>query len=347
MIVEIPDAADFSRASINLLNLAWQVAFGSLDAFENSNVIHPLDLPSRQLLRDDGSIVEIGGPDLSFTPEQRAAAELEYWRRSQPALGNALSLIQQAIELAFKGRIATVSPFLLIVRDARDFPRGSTEHDIPFSAFRTLDAADLMRVHNSVCSDRLSDDFGIRWDQIRRQRNALIHSVAPKTDLLHPLSLIENLLAVSKTMHGDKSWFRHRLDYALNDEIEAAYEPDPPQRYGSVLVEFSTVIAYLGPRRLREHFGLDCRARSYICVHCMADCDGETWYSSDPGRHAQLAPRGPRSTNVRCGVCGRSARVMREACGYPQCKSNVLSCEAGSFGICLLCGEGRPEPEED
>jgi hypothetical protein len=48
----------------------------------------------------------------------------EYWRASQPALANAITLLQQSHEFALKGRIAAVSPFLLEAVSKRvEWPR--------------------------------------------------------------------------------------------------------------------------------------------------------------------------------------------------------------------------------
>jgi hypothetical protein len=163
VIIEIPSADDFKQASLNLLSLAWQMALESLDSYEQSEIIHPQDTPVHTFQTDDGQVHTFGGPDTRYTPEQRAAAEQLFWRRSQPMLGNALSLIQQAVEMGLKGRIAAVSPFLLIARDARDYPGNSTTRDVPFSEFRSLDAADLLRVHNTVCPARLDGEFAVFW----------------------------------------------------------------------------------------------------------------------------------------------------------------------------------------
>jgi hypothetical protein len=44
VIVKIPNATDFARASVNLLNLAWQIAVESLWAYQHSEIIHDAEL---------------------------------------------------------------------------------------------------------------------------------------------------------------------------------------------------------------------------------------------------------------------------------------------------------------
>lgn len=67
-----------------------------------------------------------------------------------PSLSSSLSLVQQAIEFFLKGAIVDTSPYLLIVDEPRNWPAGCSMQDIPFANFRTLDAQDLPRVHDTV-----------------------------------------------------------------------------------------------------------------------------------------------------------------------------------------------------
>jgi hypothetical protein len=348
VIIDLPTGQDFAQASINLLNLAWEIAIESIRAYDYSVVIHPNDMPVQNFTTEDGVIHAVGGPDTTYTPEERSAAETEFWRRSQPSLGNALALVQQSIELAIKGRIATVSPFLLIARDARDYPSGSLREDVSFSAFRTLDAADLMRAHDTFCIERLGDAFGTWWDKIRRERNSLIHSVSPGADIVRPVELLERILFANKVLHPGESWFARRLFYAENNEIQVAYHPDPKDIYGSVLVEFQNCIENLAPKTSREYFSFDHRARRYLCVACQDDCDGDSWYEYNLGNTGQINPKGAATTTLRCFLCARITSIMRVSCPSKTCRSNVLCALPGEhFKTCLTCREEWGQAEDD
>ncbi len=275
MIVEIPEAADFARASVNLLNLAWEIAVQSVRAWDHSEVMNPLVTPDFKLRLEDGTLEHHDGYKDPWTDEERAAAETEFWRRSQPSLGNGLSLVQQSIELALKGRIAEVSAFLLVARDARDYPKGSTTADVPFSAFRTLDASDLMRVHDTVCDRRLGDAFATFWDGVRRERNAIIHSVSPSAPIVRPERLMALAFVVSRALHPGKTWFHHRLHYAMTDESQVAFRSDPKETFARILDEFKDAIGSLDSTFLKQQIGLDPKSRTYSCVACRADADDE------------------------------------------------------------------------
>ena len=122
MIVDVPIPGQFHTAGVNQLYLAWKIAIGTQQA-----------------------LTRIGA-----AAEDREAAD-EYWHSVQPELANAYSLIQQAMEMALKGRIAAVSPFLLLSRDPREGLEGVDTKDISFGEFHTINASDLLKVHN--CSE--------------------------------------------------------------------------------------------------------------------------------------------------------------------------------------------------
>jgi hypothetical protein len=127
VITEIPTAADLSEFGLSYLDLAWDAGVELGAAFWEAKVES----------WDDGGAKE------------------EFWRASQPTLGNAFALVHQAQEFALKSRIAAVSPYLLLTRDVRDWPKGSDTGNTPFSQFRTIDAGDLPRLCNIVSGSRL------------------------------------------------------------------------------------------------------------------------------------------------------------------------------------------------
>jgi len=178
MITDLPTADTFKARSINLLNLAWEVAL-SIQIQHDQAIAEA----AAHNAESEGNVV--------WTEDDLKRQTETFWKRSQAELQNAHSLIHQAIELGLKSLICEVSPFLLIVREARDYPT----QDTPFAKFRTIDAADLLRVANSVCATRLPDDFEPLWTTIREARNVNMHSVKGG-DGLKPDELVRNILLV-------------------------------------------------------------------------------------------------------------------------------------------------------
>jgi hypothetical protein len=300
MITEIPTAAEFTEQGVNHLHLAWEIGISLLGELSNA--------------LDQGDVDEETSKD--------------YWRLSQPALGNAFALIQQAQEFLLKGRIAAVSPFLLLSREARDWPRRCDMQDSPFSAFRMSDAADLLRIHNTVAMARLPADFAKFYEEVRHQRNAIMH-FGLKGRTIDVTNVLVAILQTHASLVEGRSWPLLRWDYLNSDRISTLYSSS--DHAGDLLLtEFETLISALKPASARRYLGFDSRARRYICPVCM----GRTEYIDHRPALAQLRPNTPNSDEVYCFVCECTTAVIRESCPVKACKSNVLS---DVDGTCLVC----------
>jgi hypothetical protein len=102
LITEIPTPEEFAEAALNHLHLAWDIGITLVAELE---------------------------PGLGTWDELNKEIAEEYWRLSQPVLANSLALIQQAQEFALKGKIASRSPFLLLSRDPREWPKRCDKRD--------------------------------------------------------------------------------------------------------------------------------------------------------------------------------------------------------------------------
>ncbi|MCW1996600.1 hypothetical protein [Bradyrhizobium diazoefficiens] len=296
MIVEVPTSDDFLVAGTNALNLAWSIVVGLPGELENAQVAEW---------------------------DEAGEATEEYWQKSQTSLGNALTLVQQGFELLLKSRIAAVNPFLLLSREVRDWP-ASDKKDISFADFRTVDAADLIKLHNSVCTDTLEADFIELYGLVRRRRNQIIHHGKDKKPI-HVVELIEAILTCVSRLAPSTRWMKQRAEYKNNDNYSVAYSND---WLTDVLCgEAEIVINLLGASSLKKFFGFDKKARRYFCPECASSVDG------DRSSLAHLRPNTPASTTLFCIVCDDVHDVERKNCIAKDCKSNVISVE----GACLTC----------
>jgi hypothetical protein len=157
MVVDVPTASDFDSACTSSLNMAWQTAYDLLYQEELA------DIPTWD---DDGTVTD------------------DYWQSAQPILRNALGLVQQAHELGLKGKLAVVSPYLLISQDASRWPGGSGP--VSFSSFRTVDAVDLPRAMELFLSP-LSARFRELYEDVRKKRNTFAHGVSKGESRHRPL----------------------------------------------------------------------------------------------------------------------------------------------------------------
>jgi hypothetical protein len=299
LITEIPLSSDFMRSSLDIMNLAWSVA---------TEII--IELYDSQEADFDEDITT------------------EYWKKSQPALGNAFALIQQAQEMALKGKIAEISPFLLIGRDPREWPRRCDQVDIPFSSFRMANAADLIKIYNSVCpsTQRLGEDFREFFDKVRRQRNSIMHlggfGMSIKVE-----ELLTNVLLTNEYLHPGAKWIKRRRDHLENDRFSAVFLSDHVVHV--MLREFDIARRLLKPLERWRYLDLS-KARRYHCLYCQNE-------ARDFGDLIALAQLVPGRLSVKCIICEKSTIVVRKRCISQNCKSNVICADPEWGSICLLC----------
>ena len=147
MIIDIPREADYEKTALDLLNLAWESVLKLAVELDEA--------------KDYGNDV----------------AEDIYWNACQSQLATAASLVQQGFEFLLKGKIIAVSPYLLINGTPRDWPKGCTKADTPFAKFYSIDAQDLVRVHDTVANNRLPENIVTLFEDMRTLRNSIMHTV--------------------------------------------------------------------------------------------------------------------------------------------------------------------------
>ena len=300
MITEIPTSDDFRQSGTAYLNLAW-----------DSTVELALNL-------DDAHIDEW---------DTTGDVTDEYWAAAQRPLATAVTLVQQGIEFLLKARIAGVSPFLLITPNPSDWPRGCQTADTPFSEFKTIDAQDLVRVHDTVTDSRLPPEFVTRFETLRRQRNTIMHTVDRHTRFA-ATEVILSILEITESLLGKNVWVSCRRSFLENDPDAIAHTTDHVS--GVMAREFLKVIDLLQPAMLQRFFGYNKRQRRYLCYNCQLAC--ADWGLE--ARTAQLQPNSPVSKAVYCFVCEERTVVQRRSCREDDCRGNVLE---ATEGTCLTC----------
>lgn len=300
MIVDIPTSEELARSSTDLLNLAWDIGLEIVSTLKNSDV---------EDWDDDGT------------------ARQDYHSASQASLGNALAIIQQAQELGLKARIAKVSPYLLIAGDPRGWPKGCQKNDIGFGDFRTIDASDLLRVHDTVCTERAGDDFVKLFEETRRRRNLFVH-LGRQRQHDDAVNILRLVLQTVRALFPDRRWAHYRYDFSQRTGVVAVYGSDYVE--ANLVGEFKTIVDLLSADELREHFSFDAQAQRYICVNCTAE---ERSMSGEAPPFAQLRPNTPEASVLYCCVCDREYPIVRKRCTLSGCTSDVFADD----GTCLIC----------
>jgi len=330
MIVDIPSGDDFRVAAYDFLDLAWDNATQLLiDRVETAeSILIDKDLEGTVLKGDD-----------------------EYWRSAMPLLSSSLALVQQAIEFCLKGKIADVSPFLLINDKPQNWPSKCSTEDIPFSRYRTLDAQDLPRVHDTVAPIRLPTNFSKWYEDVRTRRNRIMHSVQ-KSFELRDMDIIQAVLETNEIFSGSQTWLNHRREYLteriprrINEKFMSDFSfvgEKPISRSSHVLRELQyetmTVIEMMEPSLVLRFFNFPKKQRRYLCLHCLSIRQNDYFFEYKNLEEfclntAVLVDKKPTCDRVNCIICGGTYRVNRQDCNEQECQSNVID---SHNGLCLI-----------
>jgi hypothetical protein len=122
MIIDVPDHPELKETAIGWFNLAWGTTTDALSIFQQNVEYYE----------------EHVGEEMSA--EQTDGC----WHAQRYKLNNAIALLQQAMELFLKARIAEVSPFLLIAGEPHHWPKPNADGKVSFSEFRTIDTGQPM-----------------------------------------------------------------------------------------------------------------------------------------------------------------------------------------------------------
>jgi hypothetical protein len=159
-VTDVPSYEDFSDIASDHLQLAWD---------QTANLLKTLD-------------------DTFDDYDQETKDE--YWKASRRILLTALTIAQQGVELALKGYISEVSPYLLIQNPAGKLPGSSGNSDIPFGDFKTIDAHDLVKMVTAFTNKKLSEPCRRRFEELRNNRNRIMHSIGEKISI-EPIGLLK------------------------------------------------------------------------------------------------------------------------------------------------------------
>lgn len=289
MITDIPTHEDFQESGIAFLNLAWTIV---IDLYVHT---------------------EVPNTPLSEEPELTDI----FWAAAQRPLANAASLVQQGIEFLIKSRIVEVSPFLLLDGGARDWPRGCGNSDTPYSEFRTIDAQDLPKVHDTVCVTRLPEEFVQRVSELRRIRNSIMHTVA-KSLRIQPARVLVDILETHHTLIGPGKWIACRREFIEQRPETIAYSDEYNE--GSLIHECMFLLSLLSRGEVTKYLGMSKAQRWYGCPQCMYSCRDMNFRPTT----AQLRPNDALSTTVYCFVCAETSTVSRKPCTQKECRGNVI-----------------------
>ncbi|MCW6034462.1 hypothetical protein [Pantoea sp. JK] len=307
MVINIPSAEDFYNSGEELLNFAWDAV---AKLIRNINEAEYYDVDTEEI-KD------------------------EYWEGANRTLSTSLTVIQQGVEFFLKGRIAEISPYLLIadpITKLSSYTSGAPV-SVDFSKFKTIDANDLVKIHNIFSKSTLSGALETRFNDMRERRNAIMHSVS-KSNGLTVKEVLEYLLFMHREFFPNKTWAERRVHYLEQSPDSKLYH----EEFAIVAthIEISETMKFLSKSEVLQYFGIEKNQRAYYCPKCKSEA-----YHDNPLeiKLANLCSKEPDEKKLYCPVCNLEHFVNREKCADingGSCPGNVISNE---YGMCLTCGE--------
>ncbi len=296
MFTNIPNANDYKNVGIECLVQAYKSIF-SIDNGE---------------LRPDVSREDI-------------------WKYNEIVLRTSIVLIHQGIESLLKAEIARKSPLLLIDQKRADWKTLPNSGDENFADLYTIAGNDLLRTfYASIPVNTISDDFISHFENIRIQRNKIVHGVGG--DVINPDDVLKLILWTFTYLLGKDSFWKSYKDkfykHPGHDIGDIELEDEEIQQY----VHLEYLESIVGKGELNNHFNIDLKARRYYCPDCTARSgivvsDTGSIEENPGGKWAFLLPNTPESTNIECIVCSEIFEIGRKDCNAIEgiaCQGNVI-----------------------
>lgn len=273
MIVDVPNSDELKSTATGWINLSWEIAIQALSEFIQT--------------QDYYDELESGDQDKFPINEQ------VYWHNKRYKMNNAISLLQQSLELFLKARISEVSPYLLIVGDWPSPKDGK----LSFSEFRTIDASQLCRSASIVSSHPIPHGFRDLYDRLRTQRNKIVHLNAGNIRV-EGGNILLDILAAHHFLFPDLRWLSVRRDFMNSDGVISDWEHyEDDFTHPSFMYEINVALSVLDGKVTKKYFGYDKRKRSLECP----DCEGyrTKWHEGIDWKFAQKQKDG----TIFCIAC--------------------------------------------
>lgn len=309
MIVNEPNHASLNAAALRFHFSAWEIVI--------------------DVIRDFDEHYEV----ISYDNEIARDVEWQQYRKSaQFDLETLFTYVAQASELALRGRICSISPFLLLMNTDNKFRR--TASDIDFSELRTIDAVDVPSVANGVCDAKLSEKFTQQYQMVRSLRNKIVHmgeAGLPFKDEGLITLLCDQYNELWSNKHFFRSWIgfssKKRTSY-FNDDKNYSDSTD-------AMLSIPFFSKYLNKGQFNNLFGFSKYRRRYVCHYCCyAACLEQHGLELMYYKSAYLK----ENNLLYCGVCENEFGIERKRCVDPHCKGNVIFSDEGFAPSCCACG---------
>ena len=277
MIIGVPDHHELNATATGWLNLAWDIVISEAANFQEVEFLY------KSIEAEHG--VEVAEKAID-----------QHWAAKRLKLNNAISLLQQSLEIFLKARIAEISPYLLISGDPQSWPAPDKSGMVDFADFRTLDALHLCRAAKIVSTTPISDRFIQLYGKLRKERNKITHLNAGSMKAEVGAIILE-ILEAHKQLFPDNPWVSFRAKYIIStgeySDKEGIFTGDDYVN-DKICSEVTAALAEIEPKHGKTYFQYDSRKKGLRCPICL-----ERRNSDDEWRFAQKQ----KNETIKCIAC--------------------------------------------
>ncbi|MGA4367894.1 hypothetical protein [Pantoea ananatis] len=290
MVKDIPLKEDFYSTSCHMANEAW-------------NAVHELLHKYKEYedFRDyyDNGTGYYSGTSVDLTP---------YWKYSRPKLISALTLVQQSVEFRIKGKIAGISPFLLLSNPVRK----AGKKNLRFADFNTVDAQDLIKLYNIFCDEEelIPNDFINWYEEMRSLRNKFMHTVDFQSDISPKIILTAILFSYEYLNRNEIKWISKRYSYRVENSTNGVDLKDSTSLCAKELLavhkEFSATVELLTNEESIRYLNFDKNKTCFKCKKCRDDMlDDEFFDDGQLFTCIETVQIVAGTTEAKCMICDR------------------------------------------
>lgn len=249
MITDVPTTEELRETGIGWLHLAWETAIQSMRSYVEHVEYYD------EFVKDNS---EDDDADEALPVAQQVA----FWSAQRFKLNNALSLLQQSMEILLKSRIAATSPYLLI-----DGSVPTSGKDVSFDDLKTIGAAKLCGVVATV-SGPLPPGFVDFFERVRKQRNRIAH-LREGTLRLEVGSILKDILEGYAFLFPGERWLMERRRFLIETEGPLQSPSDDNPTHSVLLGELRLVIEAIDAESTMRFFHYDKSSGGLRCPNCQ------------------------------------------------------------------------------
>lgn len=348
MILNLPNKNNFYETANHLLNSAWENVI--LIISESPNYILKTQEVYNFYKSEDHQHLPAVVAEKNRQERIKKSAQ-SFWFDAKHNLSPSIAMLTQAVEFYIKGNISDISPYLLISSSPKDWPGKSDKETVDFSDFKTVDAQDLLKIHDTMCSEkkRLGDDFKSWFSCLRKKRNKIMHTVS-MDDFYDPVDILIQILQCHEFFFGKHGWIDARMSHIENNVTTGFIHLDTEkERYNYIIEEIHNDLVvlfhHIKPQQTLRFFNFCKKERACLCPVCILSVQ-EIYSDCKQTEHfLKTLQQAPENNHLSCFVCGHKAKYIGvcndDVDGNPErdkCFGETVDLQSGE---CLWCSRNQ------